>query len=76
MDEAATGTSSTHCRECGTELASATVDFEPKPDVSDSVDQQRAMFHAGEMTEVLYCPNPDCPLHREAQEGDDSGAQV
>jgi hypothetical protein len=44
----------THCPECGTELASATVDL-------DKTNRDRAELQPGEMVAVDYCPNPDCP---------------
>jgi hypothetical protein len=45
----------THCPSCGTELASAVIDF-------DQSNENRAELVAGEMAAVDYCPNPDCPL--------------
>lgn len=47
----------THCPECGTELASATIDL-------DKSNQDRAELQPGEMVAVDYCPNPDCPAKR------------
>lgn len=49
----------THCPSCGTELASAVIDF-------DQTNESRAEFNAGEMVAVDYCPNPTCPLKNEA----------
>ena len=48
----------THCPECGTELAQATVDF-------DKTNRDDPEFQAGEMVKVDYCPNPDCPTNLE-----------
>lgn len=47
----------THCPTCGTELESATVDF-------DSTNADRPEFRPGEMAAVDFCPNPDCPSHK------------
>ncbi|MGN6162729.1 MAG: hypothetical protein ACTHOG_13635 [Marmoricola sp.] len=49
----------THCPACGTELASAVIDFDP-------TNEKRAEFNPGEMAAVDYCPNPECPLKAEA----------
>lgn len=46
----------TRCPECGTELASATVE------VGESK-APRPELRPGEMVEVDFCPNPDCPSH-------------
>lgn len=43
-----------HCPVCGTELASAVIDFDPSNDT-------RAELNPGEMVAVDYCPNPNCP---------------
>ncbi len=48
----------THCPECGTELATATVDL-------DEAKADRPELRPGEMVAVDYCPNPDCPTHRD-----------
>jgi len=47
----------TKCPVCGTELASAVIDF-------DKTNQNRAELQPGEMVEVDYCPNPDCPTNQ------------
>ena len=44
----------THCATCGTELRSATVDF-------DKSNADRPELRPGEMAAVDYCPNADCP---------------
>ena len=44
----------THCGTCGTELRSATVDF-------DKTNADRPELRPGEMVSVDYCPNPECP---------------
>lgn len=49
----------THCPECGTELATATVDL-------DESKANRPELRPGEMVAVDYCPNPDCPSHQAA----------
>jgi hypothetical protein len=46
----------TRCPRCGTELASATVDL-------DTSKARRPELRPGEMVEVDFCPNPDCPSH-------------
>lgn len=51
----------TTCPHCGTDLVSGTVDFTQTPDETESTDEHRAAFQAGEMAAVDYCPNPDCP---------------
>jgi hypothetical protein len=48
----------TRCPVCGTELSTATIDF-------DETNRDRAELQPGEMVEVDYCPNPDCPSKRE-----------
>jgi hypothetical protein len=47
----------TRCPECGTELQSATIDLN-----EDKAD--RPELRPGEMVEVDFCPNRDCPSHR------------
>ena len=42
------------CPHCGTEMETATIDF-------DSSNQPRAEINPGEMAQVAFCPNPDCP---------------
>jgi hypothetical protein len=44
------------CAECGTELQSATIDF-------DKANADRPELRPGEMAAVDFCPNPDCPSH-------------
>ncbi len=44
----------THCGTCGSELRSATVDF-------DKTNADRPELRPGEMVAVDYCPNADCP---------------
>ena len=44
----------TTCPLCGTELESATIDFDP-------ANEPRAELNPGEMARVDFCPNPDCP---------------
>ena len=48
----------THCPSCGTELTHATIDFDP-------TNEPRAELRPGEMVEVDYCPNPDCPAKQQ-----------
>lgn len=46
------------CPFCGTELAQATIELdEDRPD--------RPALNPGEMAQVDYCPNPDCPSNAE-----------
>jgi NAD-dependent DNA ligase len=42
------------CPHCGTELESATIDF-------NTTNEPRAELNPGEMARVAFCPNPDCP---------------
>ena len=42
------------CPLCGTEMQTATIDF-------DQTTEPRAEFNPGEMAQVAFCPNPDCP---------------
>jgi hypothetical protein len=44
----------TKCPLCGTELATAVIDFDPS-------NENRVELTPGEMAAVDYCPNPDCP---------------
>ena len=52
----------THCPECGTELQHAVIDFDESNDT-------RAELNPGEMAAVDFCPNPDCPSHRQPVSG-------
>jgi hypothetical protein len=47
----------TRCPVCGTELQRATLDF-------DTTNENRAELNPGEMAEVDFCPNPECPARR------------
>jgi hypothetical protein len=51
----------THCPECGTALQRGTVDM-------DKSNADRPEFRPGEMAAVDFCPNPDCPSHRQTEE--------
>ena len=42
------------CLHCGTELQTATIDFDPD-------NEPRAELNPGEMAQLDFCPNPDCP---------------
>jgi hypothetical protein len=42
------------CPYCGTELQTGTIDF-------DTTNEPRAQLNPGEMAQVDFCPNPDCP---------------
>jgi hypothetical protein len=44
----------TTCPLCGSELETATIDFDP-------TNEPRAELNPGEMARVDFCPNPDCP---------------
>jgi len=44
----------TTCPLCGTDMETATIDFDPD-------NEPRAELVAGEMALVAFCPNPDCP---------------
>lgn len=46
-----------HCSACGTELAQAVVDL-------DKSNADRPELRPGEMVQVDYCPNPDCPENK------------
>ena len=46
-----------HCSACGTELAQAVVDL-------DTSNADRPELRPGEMVQVDYCPNPDCPENK------------
>ena len=50
----------THCPECGAPLQRATLDFDP-------TNENRAELNPGEMAEVDFCPNPDCPAKQHAR---------
>ena len=51
----------TTCPQCGTELQQATVDL-------DKSNADRPELRPGEMAVVDFCPNPDCPSHKPAQD--------
>lgn len=42
------------CPHCGTEMQTGTIDF-------DTTNEPRAELNPGEMAQVAFCPNPDCP---------------
>ena len=42
------------CSHCGTRMEAATIDF-------DTSNEPRAELNPGEMAQVAFCPNPDCP---------------
>jgi hypothetical protein len=42
------------CPICGTEMQTATIDF-------DENNEPRAELNPGEMAQTVFCPNPDCP---------------
>lgn len=42
------------CPHCGTAMETATIDF-------DQTNEPRAELNPGEMAQVAFCPNPDCP---------------
>jgi hypothetical protein len=44
----------TRCPSCGTEMQTATIDF-------DQTNEPRAELNPGEMARVAFCPNPECP---------------
>jgi hypothetical protein len=48
------------CPHCGTQMQTATIDFDP-------TNEPRAELNPGEMAQVAFCPNPDCPA--KADEG-------
>jgi hypothetical protein len=45
------------CSACGTELAQAVVDL-------DKSNADRPELRPGEMVQVDYCPNPECPENK------------
>lgn len=45
------------CSACGTELAHAVIDL-------DKSNADRPELRPGEMVQVDYCPNPDCPENK------------
>jgi hypothetical protein len=47
------------CPICGTEMQTATIDF-------DESNEPRAELNPGEMAQVAFCPNPDCPGKKDA----------
>ena len=53
----------TACPLCGTEMATATIDFDPS-------NEPRAELNPGEMAAVAYCPNPACPGKTASAEAD------
>jgi hypothetical protein len=53
-DQEPTAEIPTHCPDCGTEMETATIDF-------DTTNEPRAELVPGEMARVAFCPNPDCP---------------
>jgi hypothetical protein len=64
------------CAECGTELQQATIDVAQTPEVDPAQDYARAEFDAQHMAAVGFCPNPDCPRHREPGSAEDAGAML
>lgn len=76
MNDTASGTETptANCPHCGTELATATEDFERTPDETESVDEERATLQPGEMAMVLFCPNPECPGRGDGEM--ETGAQI
>jgi hypothetical protein len=54
MSDNASAEVPTTCPLCGTELETATIDF-------DQTNEPRAELNPGEMAQVDFCPNPDCP---------------
>jgi hypothetical protein len=63
------------CPECGTLLASATIDLAETPDVTGSTDMSRAEFDPRSMLATDFCPEPTCPRHGTAPDGAD-GARL
>ena len=57
----------THCEHCGTHLVSATIDF-------DKSNADRPEMRPGEMAAVDFCPNEDCPSHRQEVVTDEPSA--
>ncbi len=43
-----------NCPHCGTRMQTATIDL-------DESNESRAELNPGEMVQVAFCPNPDCP---------------
>jgi hypothetical protein len=66
IDTAAEQTWPRTCSACGTDLATAVVDF-------DKTNADRPELRPGEMAAVDYCPNPDCPTHAADAVSPDSG---
>lgn len=56
----------THCPVCGAELQRATLDF-------DTANENRAELNPGEMVEVDFCPNPDCPAKKHPEPSAERG---
>jgi hypothetical protein len=58
------------CPECGTELEHATIDFGGRGEPgTDPRNDPRNELNPGEMAQVDYCPNPDCPTNQQAPAG-------
>jgi hypothetical protein len=53
-DQEATAEVPETCPDCGTEMQIATIDFDPS-------NEPRAELNPGEMVQLAFCPNPDCP---------------
>lgn len=53
-DQDATAEVPETCPLCGTGMETATIDF-------DETNPPRAELIPGEMAQVAFCPNPDCP---------------
>ena len=47
------------CPFCGTAMETATIDF-------DTTNEPRAELNPGEMAQVAFCPNPDCPEKKQS----------
>ena len=63
------------CPQCGTALASATIDLAETPEVTESTDLPRVEFDPRSMVATEFCPNPDCPRHGTAPDAA-HGAQL
>ena len=74
-EQSGSGTTDRRCPECGTVLASATIDLAGTPDTTDATDLPRTEFDARSMVATDFCPNRDCPRHGSAPEGT-SGARL
>lgn len=54
------------CPVCGTELEQATIEFGGRDEPgNDPRNDPRNELNPGEMAQVDFCPNPDCPSHAE-----------